>query len=61
MKKLYSSWCRYCGCSLTKRPVKEGNSCIKCQLQRARTYTSKYKQNEREKKHKKKQDKKRSR
>jgi len=37
MKK-YKSWCRYCGASVDKMPVKTGNTCYECKIKRARLY-----------------------
>lgn len=39
MKTIYQSWCKYCGVSLEKRPVKTGNCCTQCRIQKVRLYT----------------------
>ena len=31
---MFSSWCKYCGCGLDKRPVKTGNCCTLCERKR---------------------------
>jgi hypothetical protein len=40
MKELYSSWCKYCGEGLDKKPVKTGNCCLGCRTKRARLYSA---------------------